>query len=140
VNITCPAFERSKQFYEMLGFKSVVDLGEGGSEEMGKGLGNPAAKGKASLMMVDPDNSRGCRLDLIQWTNPKTKGSPPPDLFHTGMARLCLYCTDLDGHVAQLKAAGVELVSEPVNMMKKTRFVCFKDPDGTFIELIEFGK
>jgi catechol 2,3-dioxygenase-like lactoylglutathione lyase family enzyme len=107
---------------------------------MGKGLGDPGAKGKASIMMLDPDNSRGCRLDLIEWTNPKTKGSPPPDLFHAGMARLCLYCTDLDGHVAQLKAAGVELVSEPVNMRKDTRFVCFKDPDGTFIELIEFAK
>ncbi|MEA3217494.1 MAG: hypothetical protein QOJ19_3650, partial [Acidimicrobiia bacterium] len=23
---------------------------------------------------------------------------------------------------------------------KDTRFVCFKDPDGTFIELIEFAK
>jgi catechol 2,3-dioxygenase-like lactoylglutathione lyase family enzyme len=140
VNINCTDFEKSKQFYEMLGFKSVFDLGEGGSEEMGKGLGDPSAKGKASIMMLDPDNSRGCRLDLIEWTNPKTKGSPPPDLFHAGMARLCLYCTDLDGHVAQLKAAGVELVSEPVNMRKDTRFVCFKDPDGTFIELIEFAR
>jgi glyoxylase I family protein len=140
VNINCTDFERSKRFYEMLGFTSVMDLGEGGSAEMGKGLGNPEAKGKASIMMLDPGNNRGCRLDLIEWTNPKTKGSPPPDLFHAGMARLCLYCSDLDGHVRQLEAAGVEMVSEPVHMMKGTRFVCFKDPDGTFIELIEFGK
>ena len=138
VNINCTDFERSRTFYQMLGFTTVVDLGEGGSAEMGKGLGDPTAKGKAAIMMVDPDNARGCRVDLIQWTNPKTKGSPPPDLFHAGMARLCLYCTDLDGHVEQLRAAGVELVSEPVQMNKGTRFICFKDPDGTFIELIEF--
>ena len=140
VNINCTDFERSRAFYQMLGFTTVVDLGEGGSAEMGKGLGDPTAKGKAAIMMVDPDNARGCRVDLIQWTNPKTKGSPPPDLFHAGMARLCLYCTDLDGHVEQLRAAGVELVSEPVQMNKGTRFICFKDPDGTFIELIEFSR
>lgn len=140
VNINCTDFERSKSFYEMLGFTSVMDLGEGGSEEMGRGLGNPAAKGKAAIMMLDPDNSRGCRLDLIEWSTPKTKGSPAPDLFHAGMARLCLYCTDLDRHIAELKAAGVELVSEAVRMNKSTRFICFKDPDGTFIELIEFGR
>ena len=139
VNINCTDFERSKAFYEMLGFKAVVNLGEGGSEEMGRGLGDPTAKGKAAIMMLDPDNRRGCRVDLIEWMTPKTKGAPPPDLFHAGMARLCLYCTELDGHVAQLKAAGVELVSEPVQMMKGTRFICFKDPDGTFIELIEFA-
>ena len=138
VNINCTDFERSKAFYEMLGFTSVLDLGEGGSDEMGRGLGQVGAKGKAAIMMLDPGNSRGCRLDLIEWTNPKTKGSPPPDLFHAGMARLCLYCTDLDGHVAELKAKGVELVSDPVQMAKDTRFICFKDPDGTFIELIEF--
>jgi hypothetical protein len=40
--------------------------------------------------------------------------------------------------VADLKAAGVELVSDPVQMGRDTRFVCFKDPDGTFVELIEF--
>lgn len=138
VNINCTDFERSKAFYEMLGFQSIMDLGEGGSEAMGRGLGDTTAKGKASIMMLDPGNNRGCRLDLIEWTNPKTRGTPPPDLFHAGMARLCLYCTDLDGHVAQLKEAGVELVSEPVSMNRNTRFVCFKDPDGTFIELIEF--
>ena len=123
----------------MLGFAAVLDLGEGGSEEMGRGLGMAGAKGRAAIMMLDPSNRRGCRVDLIEWTSPKTKGSPPPDLFHVGMARLCLHCTDLDGHVEQLKAAGVELVSDPVEMMKGTRFVCFKDPDGTFIELIEFS-
>lgn len=105
---------------------------------MGRGLGHPGAVGRAAIMMLDPANTRGCRLDLIEWTTPTTRGAPPPDLFHTGLARLCLYCTDLDGHVAQLEAEGVELVSEPVTMMPGTRFVCFKDPDGTFVELIEF--
>jgi len=138
VNINCTDFERSKRFYEMLGFTSVVNIPEGGSEEMGRGLGDPNAQGKATIMMLNPDDRHGTRLDLIEWTNPATKGSPPPDLFHAGMARLCLYCTDLDDHVTALKEADVELVSDPAELMKGTRFVCFKDPDGTFIELIEF--
>jgi catechol 2,3-dioxygenase-like lactoylglutathione lyase family enzyme len=139
VNINCTDFERSRRFYEMLGFRTVVDLGVVDGPGMGRGLGREGATGRAAIMMLDPDNRRGCRLDLIEWSEPEPAGAPPPDLFHVGLARLCLFCTALDQHVAQLRNEGVELVSEPVEMMEGTRFVCFRDPDGTFIELIEFS-
>ena len=46
-----------------------------------------------------------------------------------------------DADVEALKARGVEFVSEPVLLSPPdappARFVCFKDPDGTILELVE---
>ena len=43
--------------------------------------------------------------------------------------------------MARLKAEGVEFLSEPASVKLEdgpvTRFVCFKDPDGTVIELVQ---
>ena len=49
---------------------------------------------------------------------------------------MALFTKNLDEEYARLKAAGVEMVSEPVVMSagKKAgaKFFCFKDPDGTY--------
>ena len=39
----------------------------------------------------------------------------------------------------KLEADGVEFLSETVGMAGGARFCCFKDPDGTILELIDFG-
>ena len=45
------------------------------------------------------------------------------------------------GNVEYLKSNGVEFLSEPATVKLKdspaTRFVCFKDPDGTILELVQ---
>ena len=50
ININCTNLERSLEFYKMLGFREVVDFGEGGSAQMGEGLRMPA----------DSAHARGC--------------------------------------------------------------------------------
>jgi len=140
VNVNCTNLERSQAFYEQVGFKVVVELGLGGSKDMAKGLGLPeGSKAKAVLMMLEPDKPRGTRLDLIEWVTPATKGAPPPDLAHAGAARIALWTIGIDEEYERLKAAGVEFLSEPVGMAGGARFCCFKDPDGTILELIDFG-
>ena len=140
VNVNCTNLERSQAFYEQVGFKVVVELGVGGSRDMVRGLGLPeGSKAKAVLMMLEPDKPRGTRLDLIEWVTPATKGSPPPDLAHAGAARIALWTIGIDEEYERLKAAGVEFLSEPVGMAGGARFCCFKDPDGTILELIDFG-
>jgi catechol 2,3-dioxygenase-like lactoylglutathione lyase family enzyme len=140
VNVNCTNLERSQAFYEQVGFKVVVELGVGGSRDMVRGLGLPeGSKAKAVLMMLEPDKPRGTRLDLIEWITPATKGSPAPDLAHAGAVRIALWTIGIDEEYARLKAAGVEFLSEPVGMAGGARFCCFKDPDGTILELIDFG-
>jgi catechol 2,3-dioxygenase-like lactoylglutathione lyase family enzyme len=58
-----------------------------------------------------------------------------------GIGRIALFTKNLDEEYQRLKAAGVDLVSEPVVIRfgnkAGAKFFCFKDPDGTFLELIE---
>jgi catechol 2,3-dioxygenase-like lactoylglutathione lyase family enzyme len=37
LNINCSNFERSVEFYKTLGFRVVMDIPEGGSDQMSKG-------------------------------------------------------------------------------------------------------
>lgn len=142
VNVNCTNLERSRAFYELVGFKVVTDLGLGGSPSMLEGLGLPAGgKGRALLMMLEPDKPRGTRLDLIEWVEPATHGEAQSDLAHVGVARIALWTIGIDEEVERLRAGGIEFLSPVVTMGKgnPTRFVCFKDPDGTVLELIDFG-
>jgi catechol 2,3-dioxygenase-like lactoylglutathione lyase family enzyme len=62
-------------------------------------------------------------------------------LYHLGIARIALLTSDLAADVQVLKSQGVEFISEPVLLetpqAPATRFVCFKDPDGTVLEFVE---
>ena len=55
--------------------------------------------------------------------------------------RIALASDDLDKDMARLKSEGVEFLSDPASVIieggPETRFVCFKDPDGTVIELVQ---
>lgn len=139
INVNCSDHARSKAFYELLGFRSVFEIPEGTDPGMCRGLGLPeGTRARASIMMLDPDDQRSCRLDLIEWTEPATEGQPYPSLTHAGAARIALFTTDLPSEYERLRAEGVEFLSEPVEMGTAAHFVCFRDPDGTVLELIAF--
>jgi catechol 2,3-dioxygenase-like lactoylglutathione lyase family enzyme len=141
VNINCSNFERSLEFYKMLGFRVAVDIPEGGSTDMNRGLGLDDGVGRAAIMQLG-DDPRGTRLDLIEWKNPRDDDRPYARLNHLGIARVALFTKGLDETYQELKAKGVEFLSEPVAMRAGpggARFVCFYDPDGTILELIEFS-
>lgn len=138
VNVNCSDFERSKSFYENLGFQSVLDLPTGGDAKLAEGLGMPGCQGRASIMMLDPSQPRQARLDLIEWTEPRDERPPYEHLARLGINRIALWTIDLEAEYERLLADGVEFLSEPMTMGQHTRFVCCRDPDGTIIELIEF--
>jgi glyoxylase I family protein len=140
VNINVRDFDRSLEFYQMLGFKIVLNIGEGPNQANDKGLNIPNSVARAALLALS-DDPRATRIDLIQWQQPKTDGAPYPHLYHTGINRIALFTKNLDEEYKRLKAAGVEMVSDPVEISAGrtagARFFCFKDPDGTYLELIE---
>ena len=51
ININCTNFARSLAFYNMLGFKEVVDFGEGTGPQM-VGLKLPGARGRGKLLQL----------------------------------------------------------------------------------------
>lgn len=139
VNVNCTDLDRSRAFYELVGFTTVVELGVGGAAAMLRGLGMPeGSKARAVLMQLEPDKPRSTRLDLIEWIEPRTHGPAASDLAHVGAVRIALWTIGIDDEYERLRSAGVEFVSEPVAMGGGTRFCCFRDPDGMVLELIEF--
>jgi len=147
LNVNVTNFERSLAFYELLGFKIVRDLGEAGNKYIERALRMPhPAVGRAALLQCG-DDKRSTRLDLIEWKSPKAEGKPYPHLWHVGMARIALVTDRLQELCDKVKSAnmsGVEFFSEPQVIPRgdgkgSDSFVCFTDPDGTVVELIQFG-
>jgi glyoxylase I family protein len=140
LNINCSNFERSVEFYKMLGFRVVMDIPEGGSEQMSKGLGLKNAVGRAAILMIG-DDRRATRIDLIEWKRPRNQAKPYAKLNHLGIARVALYSNNFHEDYENLKSKGVKFISDPVVMHTRAgdgRFVCFYDPDGVVLELMEF--
>jgi glyoxylase I family protein len=138
VNVNCRDLERSLAFYQRLGFREVIDIPPG--DVPGLGLNPAICRAKLLRLGEDP---RGTLLDLIEWQQPAPHGTPYGDLAHTGIARLCLRVKGLDTMVADLQAQGVEFLSAPITASLaggSQRFVCFRDPDGTVLELMEFTR
>ena len=81
-------------------------------------------------------------IDLLEWKEPHDPSPPYARLNHLGIARIALASSDLDGDMVRLQSQGVEFISEPATVVWEghpdSRFVCFKDPDGTVLELVEW--
>lgn len=140
VNINCSDFDLSLKFYELLGFQKVLEVPEKNTPEVAAAVGMPPYKVKGALIILQ--NSRTpLIIDLLEWREPTDSNPPYPHLYHLGIARIALATDDLDSDVAFLKSHGVEFLSEPVKVkigdQPESRFVCFKDPDGTILELVE---
>jgi catechol 2,3-dioxygenase-like lactoylglutathione lyase family enzyme len=75
-------------------------------------------------------------IDLIEFTIPRNNEPPYANLNHLGMARAALLTNDLDADFAYMSGFA-SFISPPVTRSNGTRFAIFKDPDGTFYELIE---
>jgi len=139
VNVNCSDYERSLRFYETLGFRVLWEVPEVSSAEVAAAVGMPPYKVRGALLALSSGPST--LIDLLEWKDPRDDAAPYPHLYHLGLARIALNTTDLDADVAELESHGVEFLSEPARLDgpggSETRFVCFKDPDGTVLELVE---
>lgn len=138
VNINCSDFARSRAFYEKLGFDVYLEVPETNTPEVAAAVGFEQYKIRGALMAL-----RGGRfvIDLLEWQEPGDASPPYEELNHLGIARIALLTSDFEGDLAELRAAGVEIVGEPATVVwderPSSRFVCFKDPDGTVLELVQ---
>lgn len=141
VNINVSDFDRSRAFYEALGFRLVWRVPATNSVAVAAAVGMPPYRVKGGLMALE-GSAHPVVIDLLEWETPNDKAPPYPHLYHYGLARLALSTTDMDADLATLADMGVELVGPPAQVLidgqpSGGRFVCFKDPDGTILELVE---
>ena len=138
-NINCSDFDASLSFYERLGFVSPMETDVYVNEEDAAALNiDQAYQLRASTMSLQD----GYLIDLIKWEDPFDDRDPYALINHLGLSRISLKTTNLDEDISTLQAQGVEFFSDPVTIdrpVENSRLVCFKDPDGTLIELVELG-
>lgn len=139
VNVNCSDFDRSLAFYELLGFERAFDVPPTNTAEVAAAVGMPPYRVKGALITL-PTPHGVFTIDLLEWQDPTDSAPPYPHLYHLGIARIALATDDLDGDMARLKEHGVEFLSEPASVTvpgrPTVRFVCFRDPDGTILELV----
>lgn len=139
-NVNCSDFERSRRFYEVIGFRQIWQVPETNTPEVAAAVGMPPYRVRGALLALE-GASPPVVIDLLEWREPRDASPPYPHLYHYGIARVALATNDLDGDMAKLEAAGAEFISKPAQMPEssgsRARFVCFKDPDGTILELVE---
>lgn len=87
------------------------------------------------------------RLELLQYLAPVGAELPENTLPNTlGLRHLAFETSDLDALSKKLQGAGIEFVSEPVEVpfpvgprKLKKRLCYFRDPDGVLLELAEYA-
>jgi catechol 2,3-dioxygenase-like lactoylglutathione lyase family enzyme len=130
--------ERSIRFYQDLGFNKVDDFTMD-DPSVGDALGVKAKKLRGVFMRLGDDPNTPV-LDLVQFLDPPTQGQPYPTLNNVGICRIAFTVDDIDKTYEELKAKRVEFVAplKKINRPGGTTIgvVCFKDPDGTVLELL----
>jgi catechol 2,3-dioxygenase-like lactoylglutathione lyase family enzyme len=137
-NINCTDLKRTLPFYQMLGFQVVLDFGDGmESREMATAFALPQARIRGVHLRLG-DDPNATRIDLLEFQDPRPSGQPYPSLAHTGVVRVCLKTRAIWQTYQNLKAKGVQFLSEPQKLPgTNVTIVCFKDPDGIILELLE---
>jgi catechol 2,3-dioxygenase-like lactoylglutathione lyase family enzyme len=140
VNINVSDFERSRRFYETLGFRLFWMVPSTNTVVVAAAVGMPPYEVRGGLMRLEGANPP-LVIDLLEWRSPHDSAPPYPHLFHLGIARLALATRNLDADLEALEALGVTFIGPPARVEtadgRGPRFVCFKDPDGTVLELVE---
>jgi catechol 2,3-dioxygenase-like lactoylglutathione lyase family enzyme len=138
-NINVKNLDVSLPFYEMIGFKIIIDFREGmSSPQLAQALGLSQAVLRGVHLSADGDPNK-TRIDLVEFQDPVTEGQPYPHLHHTGINRVSIRIDNLKEAYETLKKKGVQFLSEPITLpgTKDFTFVCFPDPDGTILQFVE---
>ena len=137
VSVTVSDMERSLAFYrEVLGLKEVERHRLEG-ETISKMAGKPGVV--MQVVRLEAPETPGIQIDLQQYITPQGKVSNGK-LGDVGDSHICYGVPDVWATYRDLKARGVEFVSEPVSFDLEwgiVHVVFFKDPDGYILELTQ---
>lgn len=137
VSVTVSDMNRSLAFYcDMLGLKEVERHHLEG-DTISKMAGKPGVIMEV-VRLIAPETP-GVMLDLQQYVAPEGKVSDA-QLGDVPHSHLCFGVPDVWAAYQDLKARGVEFISEPVSFdldWGVVYVVFFKDPDGFILELMQ---
>jgi catechol 2,3-dioxygenase-like lactoylglutathione lyase family enzyme len=140
ININVSDFERSRAWYQMMGYEVSEKLASTDSAAVASAMGfEDGYEIEGAILTHQVDDST---LELVQWITPhnpeRAYGIP---VNHLGIHRTAFSTSDIVADVATLKAQGVEFISEITPCCSGPEspgsIVAFYDPDGTIVELVE---
>ena len=148
-NTNVSDIEAGRAFYQKLGMEPLSGFPNTNTLEMAHAMGietptsydgsqGPTAGGyllDGSIMGFG--SFGGGVIDLIEFTIPRNDEPPYARINRLGMAKAAMETTDIAADYAYLTGMGVEFISAPATRSDGTQFAIFKDPDGTFYELVE---
>jgi glyoxylase I family protein len=106
-------------------------------EHLGMQLIADDGKEPPSLLVgFSSDTKSGCMIELMPVRHP---GPPPVDVprFAQGLRHFAIRVSDFDAAYAQLKAAGVTFLFEPVQAVGGGKIVSFRDPEGNELQIVQ---
>jgi catechol 2,3-dioxygenase-like lactoylglutathione lyase family enzyme len=138
VCISVTDLDRSLPFYrDVLGFNVVTqfEAETNGLFPVGEG---DSAKVRGAWLRPGSDE-RNTLVELVEWVDPKTTGAPYETVYNLGFPRVAFYVTDIQAEYDRLREH-VTFFSPPVITDlsgAKAGYNCFRDPDGTILQLYE---
>jgi glyoxylase I family protein len=139
VGVTCSSLDRSVAFYRALGFRELARFPTTVDAATHLRVDGPVSM--VEVLMGAPGRGE-VHLMLVGFEQPAARPGTARPANALGMWRSALLLPQLDHAVSALRAAGIELMSDPQSMsmgpgLPDLRFVCFRGPDHEVIELIE---
>lgn len=119
VCITCRDIQASVRFYENLGLNVVEPITEFDDKGLAEAMQLPLGHLKV-LHLAPPATTSGMFIDLV------------------GINRVAFRVSHIDGTVAALRVRGIVFLSQEPQSFGSIRTIVTTDPDGTFIQLLEW--
>src|SRR5579864_4956679 len=95
VNVNCSNYEKSCEFYALLGYKVMWEVPEKGRPEVSAAVGMPPYTVRGALLVLEGAPNAPL-IDLLEWRDPNDPAPPYAHLYHLGIARICFVSRDLD--------------------------------------------
>lgn len=136
--ITVKNLEKSIPFYrDVLGLNLVKQEPERRSR--GDKLGVPGAVIQIAVFNVPNTNAS---LELIQYNEPTTPNNYGAPVNALGNVHIAFRVSNIEDKIMHMRAHGVQFTSQDYEVIKDGplkgwKWIYFKDPDGTNMELIE---
>lgn len=127
--------DTSLQFYERMFGAKPEFVGSVSGDSVAQAVGVPGANIRMAFLQFG-----GTQVELISYEEAGEKQFPLRNC-DVGASHICFLVDDIRAAYEELKAKGAEFYAEPLKMeggaLDGCSFVCFRDPDGTTVELFE---
>jgi len=136
--ITVSSLEKSIPFYQdILGLKLIKR--EPVRRARGEKLGVPGAVIQLAIFQVGDSKDT---LELIEYLEPEISDAPPRSINIPGQVHIAFRVENIEAEMKRMMDKGIAFVSDEYEEIKDgplqgMKWIYFKDPDGTHLELIE---